>query len=547
MLPTMSVCRRSLLPLIVFLAAAFGLYGATFHHPFIYDDLIAIVDNPYVHTLGNLGSFFLCQITPQGNFFGACRPLTMITFALTHHFFGLDVATFRLLDLCLHAVNALLLFLLGRQLLREKQPQERESAVGVAAPWLLALFFLVHPLQAQSINFIWKRSGLLSSFFILCAALAYIQFLRHKRPFAYGLSLLALIGGILSKEDAYALPLLLLLLTLYFERETGGWRRFLPLLPAFGIAVFFLCLRQLIFSSQTADAAALPITAGYFQAQVQVFFRYLWLCLAAHPLSIDHRVVPVAGWAGRAIGVGGGIGLGVLIGAALWLWKRCPEISFAVLSYLVLLLPSSSVFHLSLPMDEHRLYLPLYFFGLALWMGLIAAAERLPQKKLGRLRGKRLALLVFSALVAGQAFTTALRNPLYRSEKALWNEALAIDPDNDRALINLANLAIGEGQFAEARTLALQAVRLRPESDFPYINLGTACLGLGEIGCARGAFRKALALHPRNMLTLYNLGVLALRQNDPVTAQGLLTRMRGIKADHPLVASLQRWLPPAPR
>jgi len=82
------------------------IYSNTFSAPFVFDDIENIVDNPQVKELKN----FL--------YLSGSRYVGFLSFALNHHFGGLHVFGYHLVNLLIHIINGFLVYILVRLLFR---------------------------------------------------------------------------------------------------------------------------------------------------------------------------------------------------------------------------------------------------------------------------------------------------------------------------------------------------------------------------------------------------------------------------------------------
>src|SRR5690349_6209840 len=90
------------LPLIVLV-----LYVVSLRAPFAYDDRIHILENPVIrafHSLFDVSAIRGAFTSPSGL---AGRPLLMVTYGMNYALSGTDPASFRWINLALHAVNSL--------------------------------------------------------------------------------------------------------------------------------------------------------------------------------------------------------------------------------------------------------------------------------------------------------------------------------------------------------------------------------------------------------------------------------------------------------
>src|ERR1043166_1822243 len=160
------------------------------------------------------------------------RPLTWVSLALDYTFWGMNPAGYHLTSLALHAVNAILVYLLIQRLLalryKDSAPTKGLSSKIPAA--LGALLFAVHPLRVESVVWISARNDVLSAFFILLTIIFYLQYGKRdeRERSRYGWFAAALVVyafSLLSKASGITLPLVLLVLDVYPLERLGknGW------------------------------------------------------------------------------------------------------------------------------------------------------------------------------------------------------------------------------------------------------------------------------------------------------------------------------------
>ena len=110
---------------------------------------------------------------------------------------------------------------------------------------------------------------------------------------------------------------------------------------------------------------------------------------------------------------------------------------------------------------------------------------------------------------------------------AAYKEALALKPDDDVALLNLARLLSGRGRTKDALD-ALEvfrtALRVNPKNPQSWHNLATLYLDLGRLEEARSSFSEALAANPKMGAALNGLGAIAFETGDVAKAETLVGR-----------------------
>ena len=186
--------RWWMLPLVLLLTTlvfARGLGGE-----FVYDDLLLVEQNPNVQDWSGLerafGSSYWDFLGERDEKrIGYWRPLTAITLIVGHELGGGSPSFFHGLSLALHLAATAVAFLLARRLMRS----------AWVAFWAAALFG-VHPLHVESVSWISAINDPLSGVFTLLAVWLFLRWREHgSRGVALGAAL-AMIPGLLAKEQA---------------------------------------------------------------------------------------------------------------------------------------------------------------------------------------------------------------------------------------------------------------------------------------------------------------------------------------------------------
>ena len=99
------------------------------------------------------------------------RPLLKLSYALNHELGG-GVRGFRLLNIAIHALNAVLVLLLAARL-SARHGLTARPALGVA--FAVALVFALHPAQTEAVTYVSGRSSALVALCCLAAMLAWLN------------------------------------------------------------------------------------------------------------------------------------------------------------------------------------------------------------------------------------------------------------------------------------------------------------------------------------------------------------------------------------
>jgi arylsulfatase A-like enzyme/Flp pilus assembly protein TadD len=116
-----------------------------------------------------------------------------------------------------------------------------------------------------------------------------------------------------------------------------------------------------------------------------------------------------------------------------------------------------------------------------------------------------------------------LRKPDEAAEA--FKQALALKPDDDIALGNLAGVLMAHGKQQDALA-ALEvfrtALRVNPKNPQSWYQLATLYLDLGRLDEARSSFSEALAANPKQAAALNGLGAIAFQAGDLQKAEMLV-------------------------
>ncbi len=123
-----------------------------------------------------------------------------------------------------------------------------------------------------------------------------------------------------------------------------------------------------------------------------------------------------------------------------------------------------------------------------------------------------------SLSVSSQMFLTAGAQAVKaerfdRAEKA-FRGAVAVNPENKRAHLNLAVVLARRGELDAAEQSAREALRLDPEYSFAYFNLGTIFESRDQLTEAMAFYRQALAKDPANLKANFRLANALMRTGD---------------------------------
>ena len=224
------LARRLLLLAIVGVCAL--VYSPIWDHEFVnFDDDLFIYENEAIRTLEWPAIARLFQLQILTPFY---KPLVYLSWALEHHFFGLDPRAFHLDNLLLHLANVALVYQLLWLLSASARRFPGATAWGV---FLATAMFALHPMRVESVAWATERKDVLFGLFFLSSLITYCHYVIRRRTVFLAASCLLFLFGTLSKAAIVSLPLTLFLIDCLLERR--DWRRLL--LDKVPYAAILLC------------------------------------------------------------------------------------------------------------------------------------------------------------------------------------------------------------------------------------------------------------------------------------------------------------------
>ena len=225
--------------------------------------ILAILIVPFVFYYNLIDNFFVWDdyfwlyraMTLQGNptqIFDSegtyFRPMIYIFFWINYNLFGLAHTYYNIIDIAIHAVNAVLVFLIAFKITENR-----------LTSFLSALLFATTFSAANAIMWMSARTDLLCMFFSLLSVFLYIGYLEKKTNLFYIGSLAVFILGLLSKGTIVILPLIIILVSRRFKKTESGFLQFLP----------FIALSIVYFALLTLDSSSVP-------SQTENVFTFKW-------------------------------------------------------------------------------------------------------------------------------------------------------------------------------------------------------------------------------------------------------------------------------
>ncbi len=504
------------------------LYLPALKYQFVWDDTIFLQDMPAYRNPDLWLDSLFHPFVLSPNYF---RPLAVLSFVAELRLKGLDPSVFHSTNICLHAINTILITLLA---LLVSGAWFAPRGSGARSAWLvpLAAGFLygLHPVLIEGVTFISGRFDLLMTTFLLLALLADAWGSRIPDPSRAAQGKRALWVGVLfllaalSKEMAVAFALALPFWHLALSTERSVikvWKRnawvYLAVLIGGGayVGIRIATLKYLIM---TGVDRAIPV--GSILQHVLLFCKSLanyillivWPFTNLSPIHYSALPVPVndaSAWLALILDILILVGLVMLI-------RRLPRIGWLAAAGALALLPVVNLVPLELGggafIAERYLLFPMVF--------MVLAVASLIEYSIPRLQHWVWAPVALWLLVSVAAVQLLLPN--WRDNLSLWTWGVQRAPRSDTPLVNLSLEYTDQGLYQRGANYAQQAINLSPNNADAWDNLGLALFRLTQYSDAETAFNKATSLEPQNALYWNNLAGSLREQNQLADAAKML-------------------------
>jgi tetratricopeptide (TPR) repeat protein len=480
---------RRFIPLVL-IAVGIWAYHNSFQGPFILDDISSILGNSTIHHLWPMGT----ALSPSATSLVGGRPVVNLSLAVNYALGGMSVWGYHAFNLVVHVLAALTLYGIVRRTLLRPALRERFSASGEGIALVVAVIWLVHPLQTEAVTYISQRCESLMGLFYLLTLYAVIRGAESQRSIGwFSLAVAACFLGVASKEVMVTAPLMVLLYDRAFVSGSfrEAWTRHRRLY--LGLASSWLLLGWLMagLHERSVGYGLGSTWWGYALTECRVVVRYLRLAVWPRPLILDYgQYEPMKNPAAVVPYV---LLLVVLAVVVLFELKWQPAIGFVGAWFFVILAPTSSVVPIAgSPMAEHRMYLPLASVVALAVVGAVALGKRLFRER----RGVALGCVAGGSVVLLFTFLTIQRNRDYGSAVTIWQDTVARCPNNPRAQCNLGTVLFQAGKAQDAIGHLERALQIKPDYAGAHYNLGLALAKLGKAPEAISHYEQALRIKP---------------------------------------------------
>jgi tetratricopeptide (TPR) repeat protein len=455
-----------------------AIYGQTIRHGFVnFDDQLFVTDNPIIQQgITGEGVKYAATAVCDENW----HPMTILAHMVDCQLYGAWAGGHHLTCLLLHALGAVLLFLLLYQM---TGCLWRSAAVAVV--------WSVHPLRVESVAWIAELKDVLSGVFFFLALIAYVDFTQRRTTWRYLLVMVLLAFGLMSKPMLVTIPFVLLLLDwwpLERWRVLPVWRLIVEKLPLLALSVADCMITIQAQTHALNPWDKVPLSLRVTNA-LDAYEAYLFKTFYPHDLCIFYPLI-IRGWSGwnYALVMMPLLLLGILMFLCVLLWKKKPYLLLGWLWFLGMLVPVIGIIQVGAQSYADRYtYLPQ--------IGIIIAVIWLAADFLSKI-AFRWKLIASMMLVTALLFSSLYQVRYWRDNEILWRHDLECSVEHPVPLNNLAEVMMSRGRLSEAIIQVRRILAFSPENARTHNNLGNILLLSGKPEEALLEFREALRLDP---------------------------------------------------
>ena len=493
------------------------VWSNIFQNSFHYDDFSTIVNNRFVHEPGRYWQFFrdprsFSAISEDASW----RPLLSAFWTLDYWAArGANPQIFLIDSFVWFIVQLIFVYVVFRLI---------PGGSHLSALFGTALVGL-HPVSAETANYISQRGGILAALGIAMGMAAWIFFPRMlprridlgapqvpksdwdawrlktqpkldtawtaflKAPLAF--YLIPVVPALLTSPVSASFALILLAYVIVLDPDRSPRH----VIPA-GIVCGLLWIVPEALTWQSASQVRPPAIL-YWATQPLVAVRYLFTFVWPGRLAIDSGLQAVDS-VFSPLALAGYAGLGMLVALAVAAsrssaWRGA---GFGLWWFLVALLPDALAPQRFVEATP-RMYVAMIGLAFAVTRAAAVALERVRRSEKNKLPATIATAAAGLLLLGGLGWSTSQRNAAWESEETIWHDAVEKYPVNGRALVHYAEALTANGaDLTTAYGMMQRAATLSPHDPSIEIELARTASRLGLLREAEGHYQRVIRIQP---------------------------------------------------
>lgn len=496
-------------------------YIPSFSGELFWDDDDFILNNEYVKQ-GSIDKFFSAQaLEGAGKASNYFRPIQFSLYALIYQLAGPNPTAYHTASIIIHISASIVVFFTVSKLINFLTISDTQRAHPYIKPYqligfLIAIIFLIHPVQTEAVSYVSGVSDPLVVFFGLLSIYFYLKEEHDKLPISsLGFFVLAL--G--SKESGLVFSGLIGFIWIFsfFSHKIRLQKtHIINLFRSFSIKILpylAISLAYLLYHSTVIDVVDMKTIWGdhlYTHSVLirlitflQIFPQYLLVLIFPRTLFYDRDfsvTIPTTVWNFPSFLV-----LSILITLFISLLlllknnKKWLSPLFFFIGFFVTFLPFTGLILINGIMYEHFVYVPLIFFSgfvLVTLDVLLKDNQYATRYKKSQVLYTKILTISMVSILALYTVRSWQRQLEWRDEVILYTQTLQYVPQSFRVRNNLAMAYQTKGKNDLAIKEYQEVIRQNPSIPNPYHNLGNLYFIGKEYMLAEQHFLKAIEVDP---------------------------------------------------
>ncbi len=543
--------RRNSFIYLIIIAAGLAAYVNSIVVPFVLDDFGSISNNYSIHKLFDFPAMWK---------FYANRIVLYFTFSINYFIHDNGVLGYHIANLAIHIFNGILIYKIMHHLL--ELPYFMNSIISRysrTVSLIIAILFIVHPIQVNAVTYIVQRTASLAATFYFLAILYFLKYRINDKVLNFVLVMVFTVLAMFTKENTITIPFFLLFLELMFFMKDGKttWKKRLLIFFILFLTVPIIPGTNLLLKGYSQSDPNVSFKAStsmdrmqYFYTELNVIILYIKLMFIPDNQNFDYsNDFPISKtiWENYSY-----VSLGILIVIAifsLFSLKRNRLVSLGIIWFFTGLAVESTFISIKDVYFEHRLYFPCAGF-IMFMVGMIFYKRKQrkprpiefephePRNRKYLFERPFLMLLVIS-VVCSVTYTglTIKRNYVYSDSIRLWTDVVAKAPNSDRAHSVLATSYLNaySDTLKNTEYLDIAEKEFKISIDMNYNN-STAHCNLSKVYYLKGQYDLCIEEANRTLKMTkstyahHNIALAYIKLNKPSMA--IISLQEGYKIDN---------------
>ena len=495
--------KNSFIYFIVIILLGLIVYSNSFQNGFLsLDDASKVTDNPLIAGIGitNIIKIFSSFV------FHAYMPLAIFSYAIDYSLWGLNPIAFHTVNILLHVLNSILLFVFVKKLTGKE-----------IAAFIAALIFTVHPMNVETVSWVSERSTLLYTMFYILSLFFYIKHINESKTKKYiYFSLIFFLLSVFSKPFAVTLPLVFIIFDYYYGIKINI-KNLLKKTPFFLISLAFglIAIYATISTENLRDISSFNFLDRILMSTYSIAY-YLINFFAPIKLNVLHpypvKVNGLLPWEYYA----SVLFLAIIVSLIFKNRNFKKELIFGALFFLA----TASVFLTSTPSGgdflvvEHFIYLP--YIGFAIVSGIFFS--KIFDGSINLLFVKKAAPYFLCFVFFAFSLIAYNRNYVWKDSKSIFTDMIKKTPEHPFGHEGLGASKMDNKDYEGAIEEYSKAIKVDSTYYNAYYNRALAEIQLKHFDEAFSDLNKTIYLNSKKIEAYNDRGNLRLKMKDTTGA-----------------------------